>query len=537
MADDSAPTYPVGASLNENHEQVHLPRRHPHLPTVFKLDTHPYIPVATRPFIANIYLIFKDLSDEGLSRHREFMKTSGSRAPAGSNMDVCSQGFLSLKPGDILFMRRLGVQDPAKDVIRASVLSDEEIEPWRSSLIEVRDEILGPRELRLPGKPQKSNGEWVGGIAFERNNYLLGIDGSRCYSVGLTHQRTPNAVHPAAENRVSKGDEPGRELRGKLVRIISSVGLHALRTRCPEVLETINNYTDALNLPRLGNPENGAYPGFQVNPANAVSYDSSTTALLSYELCHLLIGNLANTLATDMNPRFGDPHKDEQDASGALSGVCSIPDVPEGYEAGRFHLLEDGVFIELDGVKFANFSGLGHHAGTPPRAPSGQAVVPHAMRLNIIAYPPYQIMNGIARYYIAPSGNKAQPFTLPPEAIRPEYMVSFFSWRFDLLSRFLTRYPLPESQQSTFMTDVHNLMDIVPFATFVGRTGVQVLDFLTRLMPPELNAHFNPSAILNQIKITVDREERSLAAWPSGPTGKRFDPGDGGMITISVMQL
>lgn len=46
--------------------------------------------------------------------------------------------------------------------------------------------------------------------------------------------------------------------------------------------------------------------------------------------------------------------------------MLSWGDLPEDYQGGRFHILELGVYIELDGLMVITFSGLRRHGGTPP---------------------------------------------------------------------------------------------------------------------------------------------------------------------------
>ncbi|KAL0060145.1 hypothetical protein AAF712_013071 [Marasmius tenuissimus] len=485
--------YPIGALPIEDHRTVALTGRHHRLPTVFEIFAHPLIPAETRPHIRKIYLVFKDLGDEGLRKHAEFMQEYGRKVPSGPNVRMGEFGILVLDSGDVLFMRKLGSTNPLEDVVRLTLLSQVEIDRWRVDLTRIRDALLGPSSLRRSGKPTKADdGSMVGGIAFERNDYINGLSKSRCYPLGIMRQRAKNVAGPAADNRVNRGDEAGRELRGELLKVCTAIGLYALKSRCPNLLETINNFTDTMNLPRLGDPENGAYPGAQANVAGAITHDSD------------------ETLAAEMAVRFGDSHQDPEDASGGVSGACSMSDIPEGYEAGRFHLLEDGVCFMLDGFKFANFSGLQQHGGTPPRAPPGQPVDPSATRLNIILYPPFQVVNGTSRIHVAPLPN-GQPFILPPELIHPRWLTE--------------SYEPPECTQSTFLGDGGNVATGEAMANYSSRVALQVLHYFLQLLPPELEPHFDPSAILRQIRITVDGEERSMMDWPGGPTGRPFDLG------------
>ena len=70
-----------------------------------------------------------------------------------------------------------------------------------------------------------------------------------------------------------------------------------------------------------------------------------------------------------------DGHVDCLDCVGCLTTMMAMSRLPEGYEAGRFHLLALGVYARLDFMKILVFCGLNKHGGTPPIAPPGQLIV------------------------------------------------------------------------------------------------------------------------------------------------------------------
>ena len=83
------------------------------------------------------------------------------------------------------------------------------------------------------------------------------------------------------------------------------------------------------------------------------------------------------------------------DCVGCLTTMMAMSRLPEGYEAGRFHLLALGVYARLDFMKILVFCGLNKHGGTPPIAPPGQLIVdPHAIRMMGVMYPPESMING-----------------------------------------------------------------------------------------------------------------------------------------------
>ncbi|KAG7090264.1 hypothetical protein E1B28_011861 [Marasmius oreades] len=297
------------------------------------------------------------------------------------------------------------------------------------------------------------------------------MNDSRCYSLGLTRQRARNATAPAADNQVNWNDTNGRELRGNIVWTCSQIGVHSLKSRAPCIYKTLDNYAEVMNLPRLGNPQNCTYPAAQLNTAGAVAYSSD------------------QDLSKEMSV-FGEPHKDEHNASGGLSGAY-------------------GVYYELDGMKFANFSGLQKHGGTPPRAPPSQQVKPWAACLSIILYPPTELLNGTFCLQVAPWPD-GKPLVLPSELIRPVHQTA------------RTKETL-ECSQSTFTADGGNLMDPEALANFVCRSTVQVLHYLISQLPIDWDVHFDPSTILESIKMKIDGDNVSMRAWPAGPNGRLFN--------------
>lgn len=102
--------------------------------------------------------------------------------------------------------------------------------------------------------------------------------------------------------------------------------------------------------------------------------------------------------------------------------MLSWGDLPEDYQGGRFHILELGVYIELDGLMVITFSGLRRHGGTPPMAPNGQEVLPWAYRFTVPMYCPGSILDGKTLNVIGalPLG---EPFSMRPEMTDPRFML------------------------------------------------------------------------------------------------------------------
>ncbi|KAJ3884712.1 hypothetical protein GG344DRAFT_83612 [Lentinula edodes] len=96
--------------------------------------------------------------------------------------------------------------------------------------------------------------------------------------------------------------------------------------------------------------------------------------------------------------------------------MFSYPDIPtdEGWEGGRFHLIEFGLYVELDGIKSVTFTGLRLHGGTPPLAPAGVLIPPSAYRWVVVLYPQAATLDGRVALNIATASN-GTPVQLTPE--------------------------------------------------------------------------------------------------------------------------
>jgi hypothetical protein len=66
----------------------------------------------------------------------------------------------------------------------------------------IQKAILGKEELIKPTRAQKIDGQWEGGIEWERYNGLNGIKGSRCNTLGLSNQCSHSLVSPTASVKV-----------------------------------------------------------------------------------------------------------------------------------------------------------------------------------------------------------------------------------------------------------------------------------------------------------------------------------------------
>lgn len=108
---------------------------------------------------------------------------------------------------------------------------------------------------------------------------------------------------------------------------------------------------------------------------------------------------------------FSETHFDNGDETGGFSAMVSANDLPDGYEGGRFHLVELGFYTCLQNtLQITGFSGLRWHGGTPPLAPKHidfLCDIPEwAIRWVAILYSQSNVLDGHVTFNIAANEDK-----------------------------------------------------------------------------------------------------------------------------------
>lgn len=94
-------------------------------------------------------------------------------------------------------------------------------------MIRVQHSIVGDEALAKPGRPVKENGVWIGGTAWERCNGLNGVKGSRCYTLGPSHQCSRRLVSPTASAKVADHTlDEHQELHRDIVKVCPVIYHH-----------------------------------------------------------------------------------------------------------------------------------------------------------------------------------------------------------------------------------------------------------------------------------------------------------------------
>lgn len=124
---------------------------------------------------------------------------------------------------------------------------------------------------------------------------------------------------------------------------------------------------------------------------------------------------------------FGGIHMDSYDLAAGYSAMVTCCDVPEGYDPGTFHLVTFGVFIRLDVVPVALFSGRYPHGGSPPLAPPGVTELDKsAYRCILICYPASRVLMGGAKMPMAAMNAKGENTSMGYDLFRTRYVFFIF---------------------------------------------------------------------------------------------------------------
>ncbi|KAK1219138.1 hypothetical protein PQX77_018149 [Marasmius sp. AFHP31] len=372
-------------------------RRDPHLPDLFLVNgAHPKRSKELLGLGRDFVYPWHSRDEKKIKEFEAWVEQDiNKRVPKGPNARMPELGLYELEPGDIVWARDLDAQvvGPQGDWMQVYVVTPNEFYQgtWQKivkRLKKVRDRGLGAKSLRT-----------VAQVAFEKSERAVGIKKKlRCYPTAMNVQKSRNLALPAANVKLTVNDtidDPEKtddylQLVRELNDVVVPLAVQAYRMRLPGQYRIMRDMADLMNTPRIACSENCLYTGGQLNIALAQLHES--TEVLK-ELGF-----------------FGGVHRDQFDAAANMSNMTCCSDLPEGYEGGRFHFVELGVYIKLDGIQLIGFSGLRYHGGTPPLAPQGEELDPSAYRFVHILYPQSHVLDGRVTFNLA-----AQPNHQPME--------------------------------------------------------------------------------------------------------------------------
>ena len=170
------------------------------------------------------------------------------------------------------------------DVYRSKIYTTK----MKEDLLQVRDECLGPKELRTRAAPVKIGSVYQGGTHFERNDRANPVKpNTRCYTIGNTYEGPTKIMAPCKDGKLA-GDRDTEllQLRHQLLQVgycqncpvfsnlfltqaSSALAMASMEAGPPHVIEHLRINAGLINTPALGVENNVAHSTAQLNIAPA----------------------------------------------------------------------------------------------------------------------------------------------------------------------------------------------------------------------------------------------------------------------------
>ncbi|KAF6764363.1 hypothetical protein DFP72DRAFT_1059348 [Ephemerocybe angulata] len=451
------------------------------LPAIEKVKTHPKVK-ERRP----IYVV-KGFEEDGWMK--AVLDNVAPKKCPKDRADAVKQGYVLINAADspvILWRNMAGTQRPEDDKIVVWTRPGKSIPRKEAAFMRnVRNRILGPRADVGAGKAQfdSATGEYTGGVAFERNDMAVSlVDTNRAYPLATSHQssRGMNAPHRGRKNFGMPLDE-----HGELVRDIQKVGVIAGMAGLADGPEGLKDLMDEraeyLNVPRVGDQVNSAFPTLQMNLASAAEPDEEI--------------ELSASLGT-----FGSSHPD-----------CG--------DSAYLFIMDFGIGIILNEFDTTFFCGLRFHGGTQPRYARSRSRRTNGcvhVRITLIAYGP-------AGYFDAPA---SEAFIAVPSK---EGVLKVFRESKDWIQHL--PFERSSAAQATYTSDGESIMDPVSNFDYFARNCLQIIANAVEQYPQYRLARVDKDVFLSSLTFVHNGERTAASPWPLGPgwsgddtkVGNRYD--------------
>ncbi|KAG6848987.1 hypothetical protein H0H93_012214 [Arthromyces matolae] len=470
------------------------PSRDSRFPYLYEVPSHPLVNrEAFGP--GQTYITIRDTSKAAMLRLRNFEKNL--KIPLGQDARMESQGLFELHAGDVIIVRNLATNKDHLEVFVCNYKSVLPNDPLVPQIMALNQDILGPAHLRTPNAPQKVGQEFLGGTKFERSGVEPVKPGTRCYTLGPTHQHPRNLTSPTSAGKVESDGTISDDvkLRQKIIKTVAGAATKVMNKVMPTKLQDqFQHHAEIMNAPRLGNIDNVYFSAMQMNIAPVSSSTNSENASLFPVLGF-----------------YGDGHSDKGDSAAGFTNMSCLSDFPldQGYEDGRFHLLMYGIYAKSTPGSSLSFKGLYRHGGTPPLSPPAVPPLPSDYRLVVILYPNEAVLTPGGRHLLgfASLSHNQSLFSLTPEMTNPE-------------PRTVKNYNL--TNEANWAHDGQVLMDFQALFLFFVRGLLQICLFFCFQLPSAMKVEVNPDIFLSAFSFYDEETQKRVQAtpWAAGPTGQ-----------------
>ncbi|KIY48152.1 hypothetical protein FISHEDRAFT_73921 [Fistulina hepatica ATCC 64428] len=415
--------------------------------------------------------------------------------------EMASQGIMTIAVGDYIFVRDIHSSGKLEDNVLQCFVIDlsKEADPQvAGELDKVQEAIMGDHLQMSSEQPTKVGGQWAGGTRFERDERATPVRNTkRAYTCGISGECPRNLAHPPSCTKVDPGvsweEDEFLHLRQFILRKTTPIAVRKFRSNFRRIYDEISSYANMVNCPRIGCHENTCFTSLQINLMGAIAHQSMAG-----------LSDLGS---------FGEKHIDNKDCPCAYTCMFCKSNLPKGYDGGRFHLVELGVYVDLNKPVAIYFQGLRYHSGTPVRAPPGAAVLSGEVIHAVGAQPS-------GRPAEPPIGNAA--FTALEDDVPPPHIVS--TGKQDRTFRLAPEMTLPlfddtqqhiQSSESNYAQDGIIIMGEYSLLLFLARAIVQLACALLRQLP---------FAVAWDIQVDADLMLQSISFRPPNSDRVRMDP-------------
>ncbi|KAI1783259.1 hypothetical protein LXA43DRAFT_1067802 [Ganoderma leucocontextum] len=374
--------------------RVNIPHRDSRMPTLWRVDRHPTIPLDAR--VDGCLMFWMNTKEDVLGALYSYLKAVD--IPEGSRDAMQSAGYLALDLYWYIFARDInGSHDPKDDVLQLWLIARSGMPDWVFQRFRLaRDADLGPAEERTPNKPHKVNGEFTQeGVHYERSPLANSLEkNDRAYPLTMSYEQTRKLSGPCVGTKFEEEVSEHNTLHSETVAAAAEVAMCSLDVAPPQIKEHLDEQANLLNVPSVGSTRNTAFPFMQMNlmtppdrMLNLVEWVASTSI--------------------------------SHDVAGGITSMITDSDIDSDTEDwGWFAICDLGIAIELREFIVANFCGLRFHGGFAPTAKPGFAPKPWSHRFTVVCYLSAPILEGTSclAYGALPKNNE---FPLAPEMILP----------------------------------------------------------------------------------------------------------------------
>ncbi|TFK59843.1 hypothetical protein BDN72DRAFT_905486 [Pluteus cervinus] len=487
------------SSTMESQSQSQTEYRRLLLPNRHKLsgDLYKVISSEANTNSGRTFILQRDLSREAQS---ELFNTMSTKTAPSSLDDAIRNGYLVLDPlkGDRVFVWDVNNIEGGEVLLTWGVNPSQLSPEDRKEMEEVRELLLGDEDKIDDQKPRKEDGQYRGGIAFERSDHAICVfPGNRAYFCSLSVQQQKTMIAPGAGNKRPPQPplDPHIAMKSKLVKVGGKATARGLDLLEPALRDEFKLQADLSNLPLIGHSGNTINPSMQLNVSPAV--DPGSQLKLSAAL-----------------GQFGGIHIDGKDSSTAPTALTSLtkphPDVPTDI----FCIVDMGIAWIFREFSTVFFSGLHLHTGIQLKYNAIRTDPSPYTRLNLVGYPPSSALDkpGALAFAALPNGKCLE---IGYDMRDPR--------RDPLTRRFLYDEPDPiDSQrpceQATMTHDGGLLLDRQAYLDHLARNFIQLLAGFGSQVPPEYGFMFDRDLILSAFSILDEGGARIYAnPWPLGP--------------------